>query len=313
VEEPIAIAPLKRYLADLHREAVFRVSSGPERPEQVAVVGGGPAGLMCAYELRKMGYPVTIFEAEDALGGALHLYIPPYRLPRQVLDHETSLVKKLGAEVRLNTRIGRDVSWDDLRRRFQAIFVATGAHQSLPLRVPGEELEGVIAALSFLKAVNKREPVPMGREVAVIGGGNVAVDAARQARRLGSDRVTIICLETLDEMPALPLEVNEARAEGIEFLHRWGVKRLLGEDGKVAGLELKVVVQVFDDQGRFAPTYDETSLSNRPADMVITAVGLTAACDYLTTDNPPLPRPAASKWTTRPWVLSVPEFSPVEI
>ena len=138
---PIAIAALKRYVADLDPEATLRVNPGPDRPEKVAVVGGGPAGLMAAYELRRLGYQVTIFEAENALGGALRLYLPAFRLPREVLDREVGLVAKMGAEVRLKSRLGRDIHLEDLRRDFAAVFLALGAHKSLSLQIPGEDLD----------------------------------------------------------------------------------------------------------------------------------------------------------------------------
>lgn len=301
VDEPIAIAALKRYVIDLDPAAVLRFTPGPERAEHVAVVGGGPAGLMCSYELRRLGYRVTIFEAAGALGGALRLYLPAYRLPRAVLDREAGLVEKLGVEVRLNTRVGRDISLADLRRGFQAVFWAAGAHRSLQLGVPGENLAGVADALSFLKAVNTGQDLAMGQQVAVIGGGNVAVDAARQARRLGAGQVTLICLETLEEMPALPHEVREALAEGIDLRHRWGVKSLIGKNGLVSGLELKAALRVFDDQGRFNPVYDNTRLVSQAADMVIVAIGQTADLGFLASD---LPSPAAGRLPVDPETLA---------
>jgi NADPH-dependent glutamate synthase beta subunit-like oxidoreductase/Fe-S oxidoreductase len=280
VDEPIAIAALKRYVIDLEPAAGPGGEPGPGRPERVAVVGGGPAGLMCACELGRLGYQVALFEAENALGGALRLYLPPYRLPREVLDREVSLVAKLGAEVRLNTRVGRDISWEELRARFQAVFVATGAHRSLNLGVPGEELAGVVDALRFLKAAHQEAPIIPGRHAAVIGGGNVAVDAARTARRLGAENVTLICLESPEEMPARPHEVREAAAEGVAVRHRWGVAKLVGENGQVAGLKLKAVLRAFDDEGRLAPVYDETRLAEQAAHLVIIAVGQAAADDF---------------------------------
>ena len=162
LDQPIAVAGLKRYLADLAPDAVFNVAPGPDRPQPVAVVGGGPAGLMAAYELRRFGYPVTLFEAEPFLGGALRLYIPPYRLPREVLEREVSVVQKLGAEVRLRTRLGRDVHLEDLRRDFAAVFLALGAHKGLSLQIPGENLTGVMDGISFLKAVNAGAPPASG-------------------------------------------------------------------------------------------------------------------------------------------------------
>ena len=192
LDQPIAVAGLKRYLADLAPGAGLNVAPGPDRPQAVAVVGGGPAGLMAAYELRRLGYPVTLFEAQPFLGGALRLYIPPYRLPREVLAREVSVVAQLGAEVRLRTRLGRDIHLEDLRRDFAAVFLALGAHKGLSLQIPGENLTGVMDGISFLKAVNEGIPLEVGRRVAVIGGGNAAVDAARAAWRAGAMEVHLL-------------------------------------------------------------------------------------------------------------------------
>jgi NADPH-dependent glutamate synthase beta subunit-like oxidoreductase len=276
LDQPIAIRVLKRHLADLDPGAALRVSPGPERPQRVAVVGGGPAGLMAAYELRRLGYPVTLFEAEPFLGGALRLYIPPYRLPREVLDRELGLITHLGVEVRLRTRLGRDVQLEELRREFAAIFLAVGCHKSLLLEAAGETLSGVWYGLDFLRAANSGAPPKVGARVAVIGGGNTAVDAARTARRLGADRVTLIYRKSREEMPALPEEIAAAEREGIQLVHRLEVKRILGREGLVAGLQLKEVAQVFDEAGRFAPVYFEDRLSELEADTAILAVGQTA-------------------------------------
>ena len=235
LDQPLAVAGLKRYLADLAPDAVLNVAPGPDRPQPVAVVGGGPAGLMAAYELRRFGYPVTLFEAEPFLGGALRLYIPPYRLPREVLEREVSVVQKLGAEVRLRTRLGRDVHLEDLRRDFAAVFLALGAHKGLSLQIPGENLTGVMDGISFLKAVNVGAPPAVGRRVAVIGGGNAAVDAARSAWRAGAQEVHLLYRRTADLMPALASEVEEARREGVQFHCLTLPVRLLG-DGRVRGL-----------------------------------------------------------------------------
>jgi len=275
LDQPIAIAGLKRYLADLDPEAAPPSVPGPERPQPVAVVGGGPGGLMAAYELRLLGYPVTIFEAEPFLGGALRLYIPRFRLPRGILDRETSLPARMGASVRLRARLGRDVQLEELRRDFAAVFLALGCHKSLLPEVPGEELDRVWSGLDFLKAANADALPQVGPKVAVIGGGNVAMDAARTARRLGGEQVTVICLETLEEMPASLEEIVEAAEEGIELVHRQGVKRIMGRGGQVAAVQLKAVERVFDDAGRFAPTYFEDRLSTVAADAVILAVGQT--------------------------------------
>jgi NADPH-dependent glutamate synthase beta subunit-like oxidoreductase len=273
VDEPIAIAPLKRYLADRHPEAVLDVAAGPDRPERLAVVGGGPAGLMAALELRRLGYGVTLIEAENALGGALRWYVPAYRLPPEVIDRETAFLEQLRVDVRLNTRLGRDVLLEDLCRDYAAVFLALGASKSLKLHIPGEDLPGVLDGLGFLKAFKFGQNPVAGKRVAVIGGGNVAVDAARTARRGGSRVVTLICLESREEMPAFAAEVEEAEAEGVNILTGWGVKEIGGEGGRVDGLTLKAVARVIDAEGRFAPVYHEDRLNRHEADIVITAVG----------------------------------------
>ena len=276
LDQPIAVAGLKRYLADLAPDAVLNVAPGPDRPQRVAVVGGGPAGLMAAYELRRFGYPVTLFEAEPFLGGALRLYIPPYRLPREVLEREVSVVAKLGAEVKLRTRLGRDVHLEDLRRDFAAVFLALGAHKGLSLQIPGENLTGVMDGLSFLKAVNEGTPPAVGRRVAVIGGGNAAVDAARSAWRAGAEEVHLLYRRTADLMPALASEVEEARREGVQFHFLTLPVRLLG-DGRVRGLVAqKTELGEPDAGGRSCPMPVPGSEFTLEVDTVIPAVGQTA-------------------------------------
>ncbi len=276
LDQPIAIAGLKRCLADLDPGAVLNVTPGPDRPQRLAVVGGGPAGLMAAYDLRRFGYPVTLFEAEPFLGGALRLYIPPYRLPREVLAREVSVVEKLGALVKLRTRLGRDVHLEELRRDFAAVFLALGSHKSLSLQIPGEDLAGVMDGISFLKAVNVGTPPEVGRRVAVIGGGNAALDAARSAWRAGAEAVHVLYRRTLDLMPALASEVEEARREGIQFHFLTLPVRLLG-DGRVQGLVAqKTELGDPDAQGRCCPVPLPGSEFTLEVDFVIPAVGQTA-------------------------------------
>ncbi len=276
LDQPIAIAALKRYLADLNPEAVLDVAPGPDRPQRVAIVGGGPAGLMAAYELRRFGYPVTLFEAEPFLGGALRLYIPPYRLPREVLEREVSVVEKLGTEVRLRTRVGRDVHLEDLRRDFAAVFLALGAHKSLRLQIPGEDLTGVLDGIGFLKAVNAGTPPEVGRRVAVIGGGNAAVDAARSAWRAGAQEVHVLYRRTGELMPALASEVEEARREGVQFHFLTLPVRLEG-NGRVQRLVAqKTELGEPDASGRCCPVPVAGSEFTLEVDTVIVAVGQTA-------------------------------------
>ncbi|MGB8990871.1 MAG: FAD-dependent oxidoreductase [Desulfobaccales bacterium] len=280
VDQPIAIAGLKRYLADLDSDAVFNVTPGPERPQRLAVVGGGPAGLMAAYDLRRFGYPVTLFEAEATLGGALRLYIPPYRLPREVLDREVSVVEKLGADVRLRTRLGRDIHLEDLRRDFAAVFLALGAHRSLSLQIAGEDLAGVMDGISFLKAVNTGASPPTGRRVAVIGGGNAAVDAARTAWRCGASEVHLLYRRTADLMPALASEVEEARREGIHFHFLTLPVRILGDDRVQTLVAQKTALGEPDADGRLCPVPVADSEFTLEVDTVIAAVGQTADFNF---------------------------------
>jgi NADPH-dependent glutamate synthase beta subunit-like oxidoreductase len=280
LDQPLAIAGLKRYLADLDPEAVLKVTPGPERPQRVAIVGGGPAGLMAAYELRRLGYPVTLLEAEPSLGGALRLYIPPHRLPREVLAREVGLVEKLGAEVRLSTCLGRDVHLEDLRRDFAAVFLALGTHKGLRLQIPGEDLTGVMDGMSFLKAVNAGTAPEVGRRVAVIGGGNAAVDAARGAWRSGAQEVHLLYRRTADLMPALASEVEAARAEGIQWHCLTMPVRLLGS-GRVKGVVAqKTELGEPDASGRACPVPVGGSEFTLEVDMVIPAVGQTADLDF---------------------------------
>ena len=283
VEAPIAIAALKRYVADLAPEALPQAVPGPDRHPRVAVVGGGPAGLMAAYELRKIGYPVTLFEAENALGGALRLYIPSYRLPREMLDREVSLVERLGTEIRLNTRLGRDLRLEDLRRDYAAVFLGVGAHQGLGLNIPGADLPGVVDALSFLKAFNSGQPLEMGKKVAVIGGGNVALDAARSAVRAGAWEVYLLYRRSRAEMPALAAEVEEAHLEGIHFFYLTMPVAVLGE-GRVQAIRLqKTELGEADPSGRRCPLPVAGSEFDLEVDMVIPAVGQTGDFSFLGT------------------------------
>jgi len=273
---PIAIAGLKRYLADQDPEAVLRVAPGPERPERVAVVGSGPAGLMAAYELRLRGYRVTVFEAEAQLGGALRLYVPAYRLPREVLDRETGLIEKLGAEVRLRTRLGRDVQLEELRRDFAAVFLAVGCHKNLLLEAAGESLDQVWYGLDFLRAANSGAPPTVGPRVAVIGGGDTALDAARSALRLGAREVHLLYRRTAALMPALESAVAEARREGVQFHFLTLPARFFGE-GRVQGLWARQTeLREAAADGRPDPVPLAGSEFTLEADTVIIAVGQTA-------------------------------------
>ncbi|MGB9630224.1 MAG: FAD-dependent oxidoreductase, partial [Thermodesulfobacteriota bacterium] len=213
-DEALSIHAIERFVADSKFKINQEKSVGHlKRKEKVAIIGSGPAGLTCAYHLARMGYGVTVFESYSSPGGILRIGIPEYRLPRSILDQEISEIESLGVEIRTNSQIGKDLSFDDLKT-FQAIFIAVGAHQSRSLGIEGERLEGVMPGLEFLKRVKEKEMISIGKKVVVIGGGNVAVDVARSAWRLGA-KVQMVCMESREEMPAFTEEISETEAEGI--------------------------------------------------------------------------------------------------
>ncbi|MEW5723120.1 MAG: NAD(P)-binding protein, partial [Thermodesulfobacteriota bacterium] len=276
VDEPVSIRELKRVAADHVDLATLRPSPGAQRPEKVAVIGSGPAGLTAAYYLRRDGYRVTIFEALPVLGGMLRVGIPDYRLPVEVLDREIRNILDLGVETRLEQRFGRDVTLESLAAEgFGAVFLGLGAHGGIKLGIPGEDEAGnVVEAVGFLRAANLGRPPGLSGRVVVIGGGNVAVDAARTALRLGADQVTIAYRRTRPEMPAYAEEIEEALAEGIELATLVTPVRLLLEGGRAAGLEcLRNELGAPDDSGRRRPVPRPDSEFVIPADWVIPAIG----------------------------------------
>jgi len=313
IDRPIAIRALKRYVTEqFGTEAgddgeYQRVSSPPavDREQSVGVVGGGPAGLAAAHDLRLLGYQVTVYEATDRLGGMMLYGIPEYRLDRKLLSGDIDAIVGLGVDVRYQTSLGRDVTLDELQGRHDALFLAPGASLGRGLDIPGNQADGVFRAIEFLINTNQGFSVDVGERVIVIGGGNVAMDAARtalraaayeeaaedfqaeehrgamteafdvarSAKRAGATDVTVVALESREEMPADDFEIEEAEVEGIQFLHRRGPAAIVVEDGKVAGLETIGVLSVFNDEGRFAPEFDQGDKSLVPADTVILAIG----------------------------------------
>jgi len=284
VDEPIAICNLKRFVADAVDWDAMPVPDIPQRSEKVAIVGAGPSGLSCAFHLALKGVKPVIFEAAPETGGWLRYGIPEYRLPREVLDREVDYIKRLGVKIHCNSPIGGDRTINDLLTRdgFNAVFIGVGAQDSIRLPVPGSDAPGVLWGVEYLKdSASGQKFAFKGKKVLVVGGGNVAMDVARTARRQGGD-VTLICLETREEMPASPWEVEEAEHEGIEIVTRWGVKEIKAQGGQVKGLELKAVARVFDEQGRFSPTYFEDQTASRDADVVIMAIGQKTNLKFLT-------------------------------
>lgn len=275
LEGPLPIRRIKRFVADWH---YGHDGSGARLPapraERVAIVGSGPAGLTAAWQLANKGYAVKIFEAAPEPGGALRLAIPSYRLPVDVVERDIANLTALGVEIETNRRVA---DLDELKAAgFDAVLVATGTPIAARLGVPGEELAGVQDVLSFLADIKLERPASLaGRVVAVIGGGNVAVDAARSARRLGAAAVHLVCLEARAAMPAYAWEVDEALAEGVILHDGWGIAALAGTEG-VEALELKACVAVLDEDGHFAPRYDESQRARLACDAAIVAVGMGA-------------------------------------
>ncbi len=277
VDESIAVCALKRFAVDYARKTE-REKPEPlpkKHEEKVAIIGSGPAGLAAAHELIKMGYPVTVFEKDSKPGGMLRYAIPDYRLPRRVLDEDIHYLVQLGVEIRTNTTLGKDVTLEDLKTiGYKAFFLGVGTQKSVRLGIEGENLDGVLQTLNFLRSANLREKVNLGDSVAVIGGGNAAVDSARKARRLGAKKVTILYRRSRAEMPAHQPEVEEAENEGVGIKFLVTPKRILGKNGKVAIIEcLRMTLGQPDETGRRRPIPIEGSEYAIPVDTVIIAIG----------------------------------------
>jgi NADPH-dependent glutamate synthase beta subunit-like oxidoreductase len=274
INAPIAICTAKRFAADHSGDLAQWVALVPaDTGHKVAIIGAGPAGLTAAFNLRKKGHAVTVFEARSKPGGMLRYGIPRYRLPEDVLDREINQVLATGIQVKTDCKLGVDFGIDRLREEgFEAVFIAVGAQLSRRIDLEGSGLEKVHWGVEFLTKVAEGHPPAVGERVVVVGGGNVAVDVALTALRLGAKKVSLACLETRAEMPANPWEIEQAQAEGVAMLYSWGPSRVLGNDGRAAGIELVRCTSVFDEKGNFCPYFDETRMTIE-ADQVILAVG----------------------------------------
>jgi NADH-quinone oxidoreductase subunit F len=277
VDAPGAIKTLERYVADYEiKERAEKVVPPPKkRREKIAVIGSGPAGLTAAYELARKGYQVTVFESLLEPGGMLKWGIPEFRLSRKVLDTEIERIKGLGVEIRTNVTVGKDLAIDALLKDgYKAVFIATGAPKSRKLRIKGEELKGVMHAIDLLREVNMGKKVELGPRVTVIGGGNVAIDAARAVLRLGAKEVTILYRRSREEMPANPWEARHGEREGVKIQFLVAPKKILGKDGRLVALEcMRMELGEPDESGRRRPIPIENSEFTIQLDTMILAIG----------------------------------------
>jgi heterodisulfide reductase subunit A-like polyferredoxin len=289
LDEPLGIAPIKAFVADIVRRKRKEGTLAPEilnkidpSKPKIAVVGSGPSGLTCAGDLAKKGYQVSLFEASSAPGGQLQWAIPQYRLPREALKADIQEIIGLGIELKLNTPIKDNYNLAYLKAQgYQAIYLAIGAQKSRNLSIPGSDLPGVLLALDFLKEVTKAWPVKIGNKVVVVGGGNVAMDVARSARRLGASEVHVFCLEARSEMPAHTWEIEEAEEEGIQIHNSWGPRAIQARDRRVASIEFIKCTSVFNQERKFDPQYDTNITSIIECDTVIVAIGQAAELSVL--------------------------------
>jgi len=275
VDHPVPIRLLKRFIAEHDRKRERPKNRLRKRPEKILVVGSGPAGLACANDLSLLGFRVTIFEALPVLGGMLTVGIPEFRLPREVIKIEIDGIRELGVEMETNHPFRFDGNGRTLKRSgFDAIFVSMGAHRSSKLNVPGESLRGVFPGVEFLRDINLGRKVELGKKVAIIGGGNVAIDVARSALRLGSKRADLYYRRSRKEMPAIPEEVEEAIREGVHIHLLTAPVRMIGRSGKLVGMEcIRMRLGEPDERGRRKPIPIQGSNFKVNAETIISAIG----------------------------------------
>jgi len=290
LDDPVAIRSLKRYAADWYYEHIGRRASPfpVTRPQKIAVVGAGPAGLTCAYFLAEMGYRMVVHEAQPVAGGMLGIAIPEFRLPRHVIQEEIAYIESCGVEIRYQSPIDARHTVNDLMKEgYSAVFIAAGAQASRRIGIPGEEegLQGLAYGLAFLTDVRMGRPVDLKGKAVVVGGGNVAMDVARTALRTGAVDVQIFCLESRREMPAWEKEIEEAVEEGIVLNTSWGPRRIISEEGRVTGIEFVRCVSVFDEEGKFHPRFEEAVTQVVAADHVLISIGQAPDPSFLSEDG----------------------------
>jgi NADPH-dependent glutamate synthase beta subunit-like oxidoreductase len=271
-DEPISVRALERFTAESCSDIPLELPTGAKRPEKVAIVGSGPAGLTCAYFLAKERVSVTVYESADKPGGMLRLGIPSYRLPREVLDREIANIESLGVEFQLGVKVGEDIPRKQLGKEYDAVFIATGAHRSRDLGIKGESDPSVVSGLQFLKEVNTGRVPPVGSRIVVIGGGNTAMDSARVARRLGAE-VIVVYRRQREQMPAIPEEVREAEEEGVEFHFLASPVRVAREGDRLRLHFVRMRLGERDSSGRPKPVEMPGSEFEIEADYLLKAIG----------------------------------------
>ena len=281
IDQAVAIDEVKKFIAeqDLHAETryippIIPPTTGRLFDEKVAIIGAGPAGLSCAFYLAEKGYHPVVFEKNEKPGGMLRYGIPSFKLEKDVIDAEIEVIREMGVEIRCGVEIGKDITLDELRNQgYKAFYIAIGCQGGRLPGIPGEDADGVMTAVELLRTVGEDENYPVTGKVVVIGGGNVAIDVARTSQRCGADSVQMYCLESREAMPASLEEIQEAEEEAIQINCGWGPKEVLIKDGKVTGIILKKCVSVFDEEGRFAPKYDEDDVITVACEHVYFSVG----------------------------------------
>lgn len=281
IDQAVAIDEVKKFIAEQDLKAEHRYIPSKVVPtlegefkDKIAIIGAGPAGLSCAFFLAEKGYSPTIFEKNEKSGGMLRYGIPSFKLEKDVLDAEIDVIRAMGVEIRCGVEVGKDVTLDELRKQgYKAFYLAIGCQGGRMANIPGEDTEGVMTAVDFLRAVGQDESYHVSGKAVVVGGGNVAIDVARSAYRCGAESVDLFCLEPRENMPASVEEIREAEEEDITIHCGWGPKEVLTENGKVKGIVFKKCVSVWDESGRFNPTYDENDTRIVECERVFLSIG----------------------------------------
>ena len=285
LDQPLAIRELHRFLADweLGQDATYIPETAEPRKEKVAIVGSGPAGLAAAYSLARNGYQVTVFEKLPVVGGMMAVGIPEYRLPRDIIKGEIKVIEEMGVTIKTGITFGKDITIESLKKDgFSALFMAIGLHGGRGLGVENEDVDGVLQGVDFLRDSAMGKDVPIGEDVIVVGGGNVAIDVALTAKRKGAKNVTLICLEKREEMPAWEHEIEEALEGDIKIINSFGPKAFfIDKSNKVSGIEFKTCTAVFDNDGRFNPSYDENECQPLFGDTVIISIGQSTDLSFI--------------------------------